>query len=159
MSGDPVITRAGGRQLSEQQRAAQQLRALAKLYRFRVRADTEGFPIIPGRYGQIEWFDGEALAVYCDHPRLFRKLWAIANVRRHQTGDREMRAVFPPEALAQVAGVIRAMQWGGTGRGRPENFSSKHGHLATSRPLEPIPDAGRLPGPGATPRKAKESLK
>jgi len=77
MSGDPVITRAGGRQLSEQQRAAQQLRALAKLYRFRVRADT-------------------ALAVYCDHPRLFRKLWAIANVRRHQTGDREMRAVFPP---------------------------------------------------------------
>jgi hypothetical protein len=70
-----------------------------------------------------------------------------------------MRAVFPPEALAQVAGVIRAMRWGGTGRGRPENFSSKHGRLATSRPLEPIPDAGRLPGSGATPRKAKESLK
>jgi len=96
MRGAPVIARAGGTHLSEQQRAAQQLRALAKLYRFRVRADTEGFPIIPGRYGQIEWFDGEALAVYCDHPRLFRKLWAIANVRRHQTGDREMRAVFPP---------------------------------------------------------------
>src|SRR5439155_8541693 len=56
--GDPVITSAGGRQLSEQQRAAQQVRALAKPYRFRVRADAEGFPIIPGRYGQIEWFDG-----------------------------------------------------------------------------------------------------
>src|SRR5207249_2695428 len=110
--------------------------------------DAEGFPIIPGRYGQIEWFDGQALAVYSDHPRLFRKLWAIANVRRHQTGDHEMRAVFPPEALAQVAAVIRAIRWGGTGLGRPENFSSKPGHLASSRPREPIPDAGRLPGAG-----------
>ena len=43
MNGDPVITRAGGRQLSEQQRAAQQFRALAKPYRFRVQADAEGF--------------------------------------------------------------------------------------------------------------------
>jgi hypothetical protein len=29
-------------------------------------------------------------------------------VRRHQTGDMEMRAVFAPEALAQVAQVIGA---------------------------------------------------
>src|SRR5437879_7960316 len=107
MTGDPWITRPGGRQLSEQQRAAQQLRALAKPYRFRVRADTEGFPIIPGRYGQIEWFDGRALAVYSDHPKLFRKLWAIANVRRHQTGDSERRAVFAPEAREQGAAVNR----------------------------------------------------
>src|SRR5206468_872039 len=134
--------------LTEQQRATEQLRALAKPYRFRVRADAEGFPIIPGRYGQSEWFDGRALAVYCDHPKLFRKLWAIPNVRRHQTRDREMRAVFPPDALTQVAGVILARRWGGTGRGRPEIFSSKHGHVATSRPLEPMPDAGRLLGPG-----------
>jgi len=96
------------RPLSEQQRPAQQLRALAKPHRFRVQADAEGFSMIPGRYGRVEWFDGRALAVYCDHPKLFRKLWAIANVRRHQTGDSEMRAVFPPEALEQVAGVIRA---------------------------------------------------
>ena len=39
---------------------------------------------------------------------LFAKLWAIPSVRRHQTGDHEMRAIFPPEALEQVAGVIRA---------------------------------------------------
>jgi hypothetical protein len=49
-----------------------------------------------------------ALAVYTDRPRLFQKLWAIPGVKRHQTGDQEMRAVFPPEALEQVAGVIRA---------------------------------------------------
>jgi hypothetical protein len=86
MSGDPVITRAGGRQLSEQQLAAQQFRTLAKPYRFRVEADAQGFPIIPGWYGRME------------------------GVRRHQTGDTEMRAIFPPGALERVAAVIRARQ-------------------------------------------------
>jgi hypothetical protein len=90
-----------------------------------VRRDAEGFPLIPGRYGQIEWHcDGVncaarlggfcvlprqfTLAVYTDHPRLFAKLSAIPRMKRHQTGDREMRAVFPPGALEQVAVVIRA---------------------------------------------------
>jgi hypothetical protein len=46
--------------------------------------------------------------VYSDRPRLFAKIWAVPGVRRHQTGDQEMRAISPPEALEQVAGVIRA---------------------------------------------------
>lgn len=65
--------------------------------------DHEGFPAIPGRYGRIEWFDGRSVALYCDHPRLFPKLWALPGVSRHQTGDHEMRAIFPPESLEQVA--------------------------------------------------------
>ncbi len=92
----------------EQAVAFASLRALARACRFRVLADAEGFPIIPGRLGQIEWHDGIDLAVYTDRPRLFAKLWAIPGVQRHQTGDREMRALFPPEALEQVAGAIRA---------------------------------------------------
>ncbi len=96
------------RQSPEQQRTVEQLRTLAKPHRFRIQADAEGFPIIPGRYGQIEWFDGRELAVYSDRPRLFAKLWAIPGVRRHQTGDREMRAVFAPKALEHVARVIMA---------------------------------------------------
>jgi len=139
---------AGRRQPSEQHHARQQLEALAKPYRFRVRADAEGFPVISGGYGQIEWHcDGVncsscalpgrfAIAVYSDRPRLFSKLWAIPGVRRHQTGDREMRAVFPPEALEQVAAVIRAKRWGGSGRGRTENFRSKPGQMAASGPQE-----------------------
>ena len=130
----PVITRASGRQLSEQQRAAQQLRALAKPYPFLVQADVEGFPILPGRYGQIEWFDGRDLAVYTNRPRLFRKLWAIPGVKRHQTGDTEMRAVFPPEALEQVAGVIRVR------RKRTQTSPRSLGNLrsrVTSRSEEP----------------------
>ena len=49
-----------------------------------------------------------ALAVHTDRPRLFEKLWAIPGVKRHQTGETEMRAVFPPEAVEQVARVIKA---------------------------------------------------
>lgn len=115
MSLSGVHTRA-----TEQIRAFAQLRALTKSYRFRIEAGAEGFPIIPGQYGQIEWFcDGVdchscplprqfALAVYSDRSRLFQKLWAIPGVTCHQTGDQEMRAVFPPEALEQVARVIKA---------------------------------------------------
>jgi hypothetical protein len=88
--------------------ALQHLRALAGPRHLRITTDAEGFPVIPGRYGGIEWFDGRDLAVYCYRPRLFAKVWAIPGVRRHQTGDPEMRAIFPPEALEQVAGVIRA---------------------------------------------------
>ena len=113
MSGG--LAREGRRQTP-----AQQLRTLAEPYRFRIQADAEGSPIIPGRYGQVEWYcDGVnchacplpgqvALAVYIERPRLFSKIWSIPGVRRHQTGDSEMRAVFPPEALEQVAGAIRA---------------------------------------------------
>jgi hypothetical protein len=109
------------------------MRGLARPLRFRITRDTEGFPGIPGRYGRIEWFDGRNLAVYADHPRLFEKLWAIPGVRRWQTGDQEMRALFPPEALDQVAGVIRAKRWGGSGRGRVENLRSRPGQPGTSR--------------------------
>jgi hypothetical protein len=89
-------------------RAFAELRNLARTFRLRVTTDAEGYPAIPGRYGRLEWFDGRDLAVYCDRPRLFAKLWAVPGVRRHQSGDSEMRAVFPPGALEQVAGAIRA---------------------------------------------------
>lgn len=93
---------------SEQAEAFAQLRTLAAPGRLRVQPAAEGWPVIPGRLGQIEYHDGRDLAVFTDRPRLHAKLWAIPGVRRHQTGDREMRALFPPEALELVAGVIRA---------------------------------------------------
>src|SRR5262249_50833651 len=76
--------------------ALAEMRPLAKPLHLRITRDAEGLPVIPGRYGRIEWFDGRDLAVYSDHPRLLEKLWANPGVRRWQTGDREMRALFPP---------------------------------------------------------------
>jgi hypothetical protein len=130
MNGDARMPR----HVPERQRAVEQLRALAKPRRFRVQLDVEGFPLIPGRYGQIEWFDGNDLAVYTDRPRLFARLWAIPGVRRHQTGDTEMRAVFPPEALERVAGVIRARRRRTLSPDEARRRGFKPTHRATSGP-------------------------
>src|SRR5262249_37086956 len=112
--------------------ALQPFRGLAGPLRLRVTTDAEGFPMFPGRYGRVEWFDGQDLAVYCDRRRLFAKLWAIPGVHRHQTGDDEMRAVFPPEALKRVAAVIQAKRWGGSGRGRVQNLVADAGQMGPS---------------------------
>ncbi len=145
-----------------------QLKALAAPYRFRVTVDAEGFPMIPGRYGRIEWHcDGVncsscalpqrlALAIHTDHPRVFQKLWAIPGVMHHQTGDTEMRAVFVVELLGKVASVIRAKRWGGSGRGRSENFtltSGTTGHFPTLTAAERRePRVSGESGPQSPPR-------
>jgi hypothetical protein len=90
-----------------QRTAFAELRALARPARFRVLADAEGFPVMPGRYGQVEFHDGGRLAGYTDRPRVFRRLWAIPGVRRWQTGTTEIRVLFPPEILDQVAQVLQ----------------------------------------------------
>jgi hypothetical protein len=108
------------RQPSLEQRAVEHLRVLAKPHRLRVRLDVEGFPVTPGRYGQIEWFGGVDLAVYTDRPRLFARICAIPGVGRDQTGDTEMRAFFPPQELASVAAVIAP----GAGGRRPPREAS-----------------------------------
>jgi len=143
---DVVAAGAVRRQRSLQQRAVEQLRALAKPYRLRVQVDAEGFPFIPGRYGQIEWHcDGVdcwscslpgqvALAVYSDRPRLFGRLWAIPGVRRYQTGDSEMRAVFPPDSLEQVALVIKARRRRSLSSEEAHRRGFKPTHRATSEP-------------------------
>src|SRR5262249_38209754 len=62
------------------------LRRLAAPYRYRVTLDVEGWPLIPGKLGHLEWHNSTTLAVYTDRPRLFARLWAIPNVRRWQIG-------------------------------------------------------------------------
>lgn len=103
------------RQTKEQRTATERLRTLPGVAenRFRVAVDVEGWPVIPGRYGQIEWYcDGIechscpmsgrfGLAVYTDRRRMIPKLAAIPAVRKYQTGDDEARLVFEPELLAR----------------------------------------------------------
>jgi hypothetical protein len=120
---------------SEQREAFSQIRAIAAPHRFRVRPDAEGFPVIPGRYGRIEWAGdgGEQLAVHCTRPKLFKKLRAIPGIRRYQTGDQEMRATFPPEALEQVAQVIKASRKGGFTPAKAKKVGARTAFGGTSR--------------------------
>jgi hypothetical protein len=128
--------------------------ALAKPYRLRVQVDAEGFPFIPGRYGQVEWHcDGVncwscalpgqlALAVHTDRPRLFEKLWAIPGVKRHQTGDTEMRAVFPAEAMEEVSRVIKARRRRALSPDEARRRGMKTAYRVTSQTREPSSAAG-----------------
>jgi len=90
----------------EQRTADESLRAAAPGYR--VTSDREGWPVISGRLGQIEYHDGHHLAVYTDRPRMIRKLLAIRPIQRHQTGDQEARMLFPASGLSAVSEAIRA---------------------------------------------------
>jgi hypothetical protein len=90
----------------EQRTAADSLRAHAPGYR--VISDLEGWPVIPGRLGQIEYHDGVRLAAFTDRPRLHRRLLAIPRLEAHQKGDQELRVIFPASALGAVAKTLGA---------------------------------------------------
>lgn len=94
------------KQTSEQRTATERLRALPGGYR--ITTDPEGWPVITGRLGQIEHHDGPNMAVFTDRVRMHARLLAIPGIRRHQTGDQELRALFPPSALSLVAGAVKA---------------------------------------------------
>jgi len=68
MDGDQVIASVNPRELSAQQRAVEQQRALAKPFRFQIQANAEGFPMILGRYGQIELRRRELLLLCASRP-------------------------------------------------------------------------------------------
>jgi hypothetical protein len=106
--------------------AVRAFRALAAPFRFRVIRDVEGWPVIPGKLGRLEWHDGRELAVYTARPRLFAKLWTIPGVRRWQTGDQEVRGLFPVAALPAVTTLSRARR-------------RRTGHPAGLRNLRPQP--------------------
>jgi hypothetical protein len=108
---------------AEQRLAFTDFRELVTPLRLRVKADPEGFPIAPGRYGQLEWYgDSGHCAALTNRPRLFSRIWEIPEVRRHQTGDREMRAIVPIEALGAVAAVIRARRRFSSSRAQLKNL-------------------------------------
>ena len=103
---------AGGRlrRTNEQQLAAQELAAAAAGYR--VLADAERWPTAPGKYGKLEHLGsapGQAgqLAAFITSNRIFTKAVALPGVRPQQTGDDEFRVLLTPEAVPDVAKLLR----------------------------------------------------
>jgi hypothetical protein len=84
-------------QTTEQRAAYDWFRSVVASLRLRVVADAEGFPIAPGRYGQVEWHAEGVVAVYSQTVRMLAKLLAVPGVRRHQTGDGEFRVLLAVE--------------------------------------------------------------
>jgi hypothetical protein len=90
----------------EQAVAFKQLRAHAAALRLRVTADREGFPVIRGRLGDVEWYHAEDtyLVAYTAGSAIRRgRLLSLPRVIRHQVGDSECRVLFPVADLPAVA--------------------------------------------------------
>jgi hypothetical protein len=66
----------------------QALSQLAAPYRYRISLDAEGWPVIPGKLGRLEWHDGHALAVYSGRPRVFARLSAVPASAAGRSGIR-----------------------------------------------------------------------
>ncbi len=96
-------------QTSEQRDATDTLRGLAGRYRVTQDPDPEGWPVILGRSGQIEHYDGQDLAVWARPRHLIARLVEIG-ARRHQLGDAEARLLFAPTLLGRIAQVITAQR-------------------------------------------------
>lgn len=78
--------------------------------RARVTLDPEGWPLVAGKYGRLEW-RGQGptgacrVYAYTDRPKMIAKLRAVSGARPVQTGDHE--AAFSVEA--QDVGAIKAL--------------------------------------------------
>src|SRR5262245_43087163 len=76
---------------------------------WRVQRNSEGIPIIPGRYGRVEPHDSKTLASCLFRPRglgaWVRKL--PPHWRRWQIGDQEARVLLPIEELDRAAQTVR----------------------------------------------------
>ncbi len=107
-SGCLPLPRTG--RTAEQLAAFAYLRALAAPHRLRTVADDEGFPMMPGLYGSVEWAgenDGWLFA-YTTGRLIRRRLLALSDVRPQQVGDDELRIRFPVARLPEVARLLRA---------------------------------------------------
>jgi hypothetical protein len=126
----------------EQRAAFEAFRAIAAPLRLRVVADSEGLPIAPGRYGQIEWYGKGTVAIYSRTMRMLAKLTRIPGVRRHQVGDREFRLLLPvgkvhdSPALGPLATLLRIR------RRRSLSERQKLALLHGGRPFQRAPHAG-----------------
>ena len=80
-------------------------------------------------------------------------------MRRYQTGDSEMRAVFPVEALEQVARVIRAHRKPGIGSQVAKKIGAATAFGGTSQPRKTRLESSKGLSPGAAPRPESEAAK
>lgn len=133
---------------NEQREFLEKLRELvaaAGLTRARIVPDAEGFPVVPGRLGQVEWLGAEwrtgeeRLYVFTARGRIIPKLLAIPGVHKHQMGDTEARLWFPAHdaaCLREVCRTIRARVRRTGGPGNPDAL--RRAREMKSRPAAPV---------------------
>ena len=91
------------------QQELEQLRALARPFRYRVILNSDGEAILPGIHGQVEWyaFKGETLAAHTEKVHTLKKLKNLSWASSHQIGDTEGSFLFPAERLEEMGTLLK----------------------------------------------------
>lgn len=82
----------------------------------RIVADPEGWPMVPGRLGRLEWrgrewATGEArVFAFTDRARMIGKLLAVPGVRKSQIGDTEAAVSMAATDQAAIQAVARLLR-------------------------------------------------
>jgi|SRR5215813_6800088 len=94
--------------------------------RARITVDLEGWPLVQGRYGRLEW-RGEPetgqesgsprIYAYTDRKRILFKLGAVSGVRPCQTGDDEGAVSMPATDHGAILACARLLRCHTNGRG------------------------------------------
>jgi hypothetical protein len=117
-----------------QREARQGLRLMAPGHR--VTSDSEGWPIVSGRYGRLE-YDAYALTAYTDRRRLHARLLAIPGITRNQRGDTELRVVLTEQAVPAVTKLFRSRRRGRVlSTEQAKKLGATTAYRATSGPQE-----------------------
>ena len=118
--------------------------------RTRLVADVEGWPLVSGRYGRLEWRGVEAgegpargthrVYAYTPHRRMIARLMVVPGVHRWQTSDAEAAVWIAAEDVAALRMVARLLRT--RVRRAPETGRSAVA-LAEIRPRPESPIAAR----------------
>ena len=95
------------------QQEINQLRALAVPYRFKVILNQDEEAVMPGKFGQIEWysFNGKTLTAFTWKRRMLHKLLSLPWTVPHQVGDIEGSTTFPCDRLGEVGALLRLKRY------------------------------------------------
>ena len=119
--GESVICDKGREDMTHNtQQEIDQLRALAVPYRFRVILNQDEEAVMPGKFGQIEWysFNGKTLTAFTWKRRMLHKLLSLPWTVPHQVGAGEGSVTFPSERLGEIGILLKVKR-----RKKPEASS------------------------------------
>ena len=94
--------------------------------RARITVDSEGWPLVQGRYGRLEWRGrpepgqesrSPRIYAYTDRKRILFKLSAVPGVRPCQTGEDEGAVSMPATDRGAILACARLLRCHTNGRG------------------------------------------
>ena len=97
------------------QQELEELRDVAKPFRYRVILNKDEEAVLPGVHGRVEWysFNGKTLVGFTKKKRILHKLLSLSWVTPHQVGDTEGSFLFLGEQLGAIGKILKLKKLSG----------------------------------------------